>query len=130
MLAATLGLTGIGWLAAPAGLAASAGDAPPIAIGIAVLGALCALAVPILARKLLAPAQISRQLPAADLALARRYLLAGHLALWSFSTLPAILGLAQLLLDGAPATHLALCALSLLALAWLMPTARRVGAGA
>ena len=128
-LAATLGLAGLGWLAAPAGLAAGNGDAPPIAIGIAALGALSALAVPLLARKLLAPRIVARQLPASDLALARRYLLAGHLGLWSFSTLPAILGFAQLFLGGAPATHLLLCALSLLALAWLMPAAKRVGSG-
>jgi hypothetical protein len=129
MLASTLALAGMGALAAPAGLAAGPGGATPIAIGIAVIGALCALAVPLLARVLLAPSRIAHRLPAPDLALARRYLLAGHLALWSFSTLPALLGFAQLLLGGAPATHLGLCALSLLALAWLMPTKRRVGAG-
>ncbi|HEY5998096.1 MAG TPA: hypothetical protein VI078_02190 [bacterium] len=128
MLAATLALAGIGSLATPAGLGAGpAGGASALPAGIALFAVLCAIAVPLLARVLLAPERIAPRLPAPDAALVRRYLLVGHLALWSLAALPALLGLAQLFLGGSPATHYALCALSLVGLAWLMPTARRVG---
>ena len=65
-------------------------------------------------------------MPVPDHALVQRHLLAGHLVLWSFAEVPALFGFAQLLLDGALGTHLALCAVSLAILALLMPTRARI----
>ena len=129
-LGATLACAGLGALAAPAVSAAAAGETatPPAAVAIATLGALCAAATLALDRALLSPGRIAARLPAPDSALAERYLLVGHLALWSLALLPALLGFAQLLLDGRLGTHLALCGVSLAVLAVLLPSRARVGA--
>ena len=79
-------------------------------------------------RAVITPTRMAALIPVPDHALVQRHLLAGHLVLWSFAELPALFGFAQLLLDGALGTHLALCAVSLAILALLMPTRARISA--
>ena len=126
MLAAALAWAGLGLFAAPAGT--PSGAPTPFTAAIAALGVLCAAAAVWIDRAVLTPGRIAGLVPLPDLALARRHLLAGHLALWSIAELPALFGFAQLLLDGPLGTHLALCAVSLAILALLMPTRARVTA--
>lgn len=128
LLAAVLALAGLGGLAAPAAAPQDGASAGPLGAAAVVLGLTCALATLWLDRRILAPHRIALLLQVPDLALARRHLLAGHLALWALAAVPALLGFAQLLLDGRLAAHLALCAVSLAVLALLLPTRARVGA--
>jgi hypothetical protein len=99
-----------------------------LALAIAALGVLCALATIVIDRKIITPERMAALIPAFDYALVHRHLLAGHLVLWSLAELSALLGFAQLFLDGALHTHLALCAASLTTLAVLMPTRARIAA--
>ena len=126
MLVASLAWTGLGVLASPVASPPGATTATPITAAITALGVLCAAATIWLDRAFFRPARIVGLVPIPDNALAQRHLLAGHLALWSLAELPALLGFAQLLLDGPLSTHLALCAVSLATLALLMPTRARV----
>jgi hypothetical protein len=128
MLAANLAFAGLGALASPVAIAPRDASLSPLAAVFAALAVLCAGATIWLDRAVLAPGRLAGLSSIPDPALAQRHLLAGHLALWSIAVLPALLGFAQLLLDGTPGTHLALCALSLLILAALMPTRSRIGA--
>ena len=128
MLVASLALAGLGVLASPVVSPWDITTARPITATIASLGVLCAAATIWLDRAFLAPGRIAILVPIPDHALARRHLLAGHLALWSLAELPALFGFAQLLLDGALGTHLALCAVSLAILTLLMPTRARITA--
>ncbi len=128
MLAASLAWVGLGVFASPVVSPATTLAATPIALAIAALGALCAVAAIWLDRAILTPERIASVVAIPDLSFAQRHLLAGHLALWSIAELPAVLGFAQLLLDGTLATHLALCAASLTVLALLMPTRARIAA--
>lgn len=128
MLAASVAWAGLGLLASPAVSLSDTAIATPLSLALAALGVFCAAATLWLDRTVLTPGRIAARLPIPDQALARRHLLAGHLALWSLAVLPAILGFAQLLLDGPLAIHLALCAVSLLILVLLMPTRARVAA--
>jgi hypothetical protein len=127
-LAAGLACAGLGVLAAPAAAPPGASSTPPTAAAVAAIGAACAAAVLLLDRAILAPGQVAARVPLPDGDLALRYLLVGHLALWSLAETPAILGFAQLLLGGPLRTHLALCALALGALALLAPTRARIAA--
>ena len=129
-LGAGLACAGLGALASPVFSASAGGEtaSPPAATAIATLGLLCGAATLALDRALLSPGRIAARVPAPDGALAERYLLVGHLALWSLALLPGLLGFAQLLLDGRLGTHLALCGVSLAALAVLMPSRARIGA--
>lgn len=127
MLFSSLALAGLGRLAAPADPPAPAEPMSALALAVAALGVACVVAVLALDRSLLSPGRLARRLPAPDPALAERYVLAGHLALWSIAGLPAILGFSHLLLGGPLRIHLALCALSLGLLALLMPTKKRIG---
>jgi hypothetical protein len=126
MLAAILGCAGLGVLASPVPSPPVEATTPPAAVVVAALGALCAAAVVLLDRAILAPGQVAARVPLPDPDLALRYLLAGHLALWSLAGLPAIFGFANLLLGGPRRTLLALCAISLGILALLAPTERRI----
>lgn len=126
MLMASLGFAGLGVLASPVVSAPGAGGSPPLALALAAIGVLCGAAALLLDRVILAPKQVSARFPFPDAVLAQRYLLAGHLALWSLAQLPAILGFTQLLFDGCLRTHLALCAVSLSILALQMPTRARI----
>lgn len=126
IVAACLGLAGLGWLASPAEMTAPPAAGRPATLTLTALGVFCALATLGLDRLVLSPEQISTRLPIPDPDLLRRHLLAGHMALWSLAVLPALLGFALVLLGGPPRTHLALCALSLGVLARLMPTRRRI----
>lgn len=82
----------------------------------------------VLDRKLLAPQAMATRVPRHDVEFARRYLLAGHLVLWSLAEILPILGFAQLLLGGRSGIHLLLCGLSVGILAYLMPTSARIAA--
>jgi len=126
MLAANLACAGLGVLAVPVVSLPGKAPASPLAAAIAAFGALVAAATLWLDRRLLAPSRIARVLPVPDPALARRHLLVGHLALWSLAEVPALLGFAQVLLDGTLGAHLALCATSLVLLALLLPTRARI----
>ena len=128
MLAASLGWAWLGAIASPAGSPPDATATPPFTMALAALGALCALATLWIDRAIITPERMAALMPVPDHALAQRHLLAGHLALWSLAVLPALFGFAQLLLGGALATHLALCAASLAILALLMPTRARIAA--
>jgi len=125
MLVASLVWTGLGLLASPVASPQGAA-ATPITAAITALGVLCAAVTIWLDRAIFTPARIAGLVPIPDHALAQRHLLAGHLALLSLAEIPALLGFAQLLLDGLLSTHLALCAVSLATLALLMPTRARV----
>jgi len=127
MLAANLAFAGLGMLASPVAVAPEHAALPPLAAALSALGVLCAGATIWLDRAILAPGRVGGLSPIPDGELARRHLLAGHLALWSLAILPALLGFAQLLLGGTLAALLALCALSLAILAVLMPTRTRIG---
>lgn len=124
MLLSSLGLAGLGRLAVPAGDPATA--TPALASVVAALALIPVAAVLALDRLLLAPRRVAQRVALPDRTLAQRYLAAAHLALWALAELPAILGFAHLLLGGALSTHLALCAVSLALLAYLMPTGRRI----
>jgi hypothetical protein len=128
MLASTLALAALGRLAVPHEAPAAAGATPAAALAVASLGALCAVLVLVLDRVLLGPKQLAARVGVPDRALAGRYLLAAHLALWALAGVPAILGFAQLLLGGPLRLHYALCALSLGLFALLMPTRARIRA--
>jgi hypothetical protein len=125
-LAAVLGLAALGAWAGPA--AGAGGDGGAAALAVAGAGVLLGAAPGLLGRTLLAPRRLAGLLPLPDLALALRMLLAAHLVLCTLAVLPALLGFAQLLLGGATATHLALCAVSLVDLALLLPTRERFAA--
>lgn len=127
-LGASLAFAGLGVLASPVVSPAGAASVPPLAAAIAALGVLCGAATLALDRAILSPGRVAARIPFPDSALAQRYLLAGHLALWSLALLPAMLGFAQLLFDGQLATHLALCAVSAGILALLMPSRSRISA--
>jgi L-asparagine transporter-like permease len=106
-------------------------ETAPVSAGaaaLALLGALAGVAVVLLDRQLLGPRRFAEQVGGADASHAVRHLLLAHLVLWSLAEIPAILGLAQVLLDGNPRWHLALCGISLGILAYLMPTRARVNA--
>ena len=126
MLAASLACAGLGVLASPVSSPLGEASAPPAAVAVAALGLVSAAAVLLLDRAILAPGQVAARVPIPDPGLALRYLLAGHLALWSLAALPAILGLAHLLLGGPLRTSLALCAVSLGIFALLAPTRTRI----
>jgi len=128
MLAASLAFVGLGVLAAPVAAASANAALSLLTAALSVLGILCAGTTIWLDRALLAPARLAGLVTIPDGELAKRHLLAAHLALWSLAVLPALLGFAQLLLDGTLAAHLRLCALSLATLAVLMPTQKRIGA--
>lgn len=126
MLLSSLALAGLGRLAVPAGDPPA--STPALASAVAALGVALVAAVLALDRWLLAPGRLAQRIGVPDRSLAKRHLIAAHLALWSLAELPAILGFAHLLLGGTLRTHLALCAVSLGLLALLMPTGQRIGA--
>ena len=128
MLAASFVWAGLGILASPVEAPSGAATATPITATITALGFLCAAGIIWLDRAILTPARLAGLVVIPDSALARRHLLAAHLALWSLAQVPALLGFAQLFLDGALRTHLMLCAVSLALLALLMPTRARIAA--
>ena len=128
MIAASVALAGLGVLASPVASLSGTTTATPVTAATTVFGVLCAAATIWLDRAILTPGRIASAMPIPDHTLAQRHLLAGHLALWSLAEVPALLGFAQLLLDGALGTHLALCAVSLTVLALLMPTRARIAA--
>lgn len=123
---AVLGLVALGSRAAagrtPAGEACTVASALLAAAGVA-----CGIAVLLLDARVLSPARVAAASPPEPSAVLR-VLLAGHLALWSISVVPAILGLAQLAAGGSLRTHLLLGGISLGALAFLMPTRARIAA--
>ena len=122
MLAASFVWAGLGILASPVEAPSGAATATPITATITAAGIIW------LDRAILTPARLAGLVVIPDSALARRHLLAAHLALWSLAQVPALLGFAQLFLDGALRTHLMLCAVSLALLALLMPTRARIAA--
>ena len=128
MVAASLALAGLGLFASPFVAPSGTATGTPATTALAGLGVLCAAATIWLDRALLSPGRIATRVPIPDPSLVRRHLLLGHLALWSLAELPAVLGFAQLLLDGTLGAHLALCAVSLAVLTLLMPTRRRITA--
>ena len=128
MIAASLAWAGLGLLASPVVAPPDAAPAPASTLALAALGVASAVATIWVDRAIVTPERMAALIPVPDHALARRHLLAGHLALWSLAELPALFGFAQLLLDGSLATHLMLCAVSLTTLAVLMPTRARVAA--
>jgi hypothetical protein len=128
MLAACLAWAGLGLFAAPAGLTSDPTTSQKLTVVLTTLGALCAVATLWIDRAIITPERMAALIPVPEQALVQRHLLAGHLVLWSFAVLPALFGFAQLLFDGALGTHLALCAVSLVTLALLMPTRTRIAA--
>lgn len=128
MLVASLAWAGLGLFASPVLAPSDTATATPWPLLLAALGMLCALATLGIDRWVITPARMAALIPVFDYALVQRHLLAGHLVLWSLAELPALLGFAQLFLDGALGTHLALCATSLVLLALLMPTRARIAA--
>jgi hypothetical protein len=124
-LAAALGLAALG--AAIAQLAPSPAGADALLPAVAAAsGAVVGVAVLLLERRLLEPSRLAARLPAPDVDLALRHILAGHLVLWSLAAVPALLGFAQLLLGGPLRTHLLLCGVSVGTLAYLMPARARL----
>jgi hypothetical protein len=128
MLAVSIGWAGLGLLASPVVAPLDARPATPWTTVLAALGVLSAVVTIVIDRAVITPRRMAALLPVFDQALVQRHLLAGHLVLWSFAELPALFGFAQLFLDGALRTHLALCAISLAILAVLMPTRARIAA--
>lgn len=126
MVFASLAWAGLGLFASPAGLTSGPTTARKLAVVLTTLGALCAVAALWIDRAVITAERMAALIPVFDYALVQRHLLAGHLVLWSLAQLPALFGFAQLLLDGSPGMHLALCAVSLATLALLMPTRARI----
>jgi len=128
MLAASIAWAGLGLFASPVFSLSDTPAGTPLTMLLTALGVISAVATLWIDRALITPKRMAALIPIPDHALAQRHLLAGHLVLWSFAVLPALFGFAQLLLDGALGTHLALCAVSLAILALLMPTRARITA--
>ena len=128
MLAASLAWAGLGLLASPVVARPDAAHPTPATAALFALGVASAAVTLWIDRAIITPARMAALLPVPDQTLLRRHLLAGHLALWSLATLPALFGFALLLLDGGLAAHLLLCAVSLATLALLMPTRGRIAA--
>jgi len=126
MLAASLAWAGLGLYASPVISPSDSTAGTPWTIVLTVLGVLSAVATLWIDRAVITPRRMAALITVPDQALVQRHLLAGHLVLWSFAVLPALFGFAQLLLDGKVGTHLALSALSLVILARLMPTRKRI----
>lgn len=128
MVATSLAWAGMGLIASPVVALSDTGAAPTVTKVLAVLGVLCALATLLVDRAVITPRRMAALIPVPDHALLQRHLLGGHLVLWTLALLPAVFGFAQLLLAGTLVAHLALCALSLIVLALLLPTRARVAA--
>lgn len=126
MIAASLAWAALGLFASPVLSPSDATVFTPWTTVLTALGVLSAVGTIWIDQTVIAPKRLAALISLPDQALTRRHLLAGHLILWSFAELPALFGFAQLLLDGALGTHLALCAVSLIILAMLMPTRKRV----
>lgn len=126
MLAASLAWAALGWFASPVLAPSDTRGATPLTMVLTALGVLSAVATVWVERAVVTPERLAAIMPIPDPALVQRHLLAGQLILWSFAELPALLGFAQLLFDGALETHLALCSVSLALLATLMPTRARI----
>lgn len=126
MVVASLAWAGLGMFAAPAGISSDPTTARKLTVVLTTLGALCAVATLWIDRAVITAERMAAVIPVFDYALVQRHLLAGHLVLWSLAELPALFGFAQLLLDGSLVLHLALCAVSLAVLAFLMPTRARI----
>lgn len=122
MVVAVLVLAGLG-ATVPGGAGAAAVPWALVAAATA-----CAAVMLALDRRLLAPAAFASRVPAHDVELALRHLLAAHLVLWSLVAVLPLLGFAQLFLGGRPAFHLLLCGMALVILARLMPTYGRLAA--
>lgn len=122
LLIAGMGVFLAGDLAA---IETSGGGAADTAV--AVLAACLAAAAPVIDRALHDPARFASRVRVPDPQIALRYLLGGHLIVWSLAETPAILGLVQLVLGGSLPRHLLLCGAALGDLAILMPTRRRLG---
>ena len=126
MLAASLAWAVLGLFASPVASLAESAAGPALRVALAALGFVCALATIVIELAIITPRRMAALIPAPEQELVQRHLLAGHLVLWSFAVLPAFFGFAQLLLGGAPGTHLALAASSLALLALLLPTRSRI----
>jgi len=128
MLAASLAWAALGLFASPVLSPLATPAATPWTTALTALGVLSAVATIWIDRAVITPGRMAAIIAVPDQTLVQRHLLAGQLILWSFAELPALFGFAQLLLDGALGTHLALCAASLAILAILMPTRARITA--